>query len=140
MRYQHSLNWSISRNDRRHLATLPLDHRRHRPVTRCPRPALAAPPAAARLHGAVGPRCGADAEGRAVPGTAAEGTGGAAVTLEVGMLWWDGDKHRPLAEKVQRAAAFYQAKYGAAPTVCHVNPKMVTDTQQSALSAGSATV
>ena len=46
--------------------------------------------------------------------------------MNIGMLWYDDDKHRPLAEKVQRAAAFYQAKYGRAPTVCHVNPKMVT--------------
>jgi hypothetical protein len=33
------------------------------------------------------------------------------------MLWWDGSE-KPLAERVSRAAQFYEAKYGRKPTTC----------------------
>jgi len=41
------------------------------------------------------------------------------------MLWYDGDPERGLAEKVERAVAYYTAKYGAAPTTCFVNPDVL---------------
>jgi hypothetical protein len=41
--------------------------------------------------------------------------------MDTGMLWFD-DSAKPLAEKVQRAAAYYAEKYGRAPTMCLVNP------------------
>jgi len=44
--------------------------------------------------------------------------------MKVGMLWYDDDKKRTLAEKVRRAADFYQRKYGQTPTLCLVNPRM----------------
>lgn len=41
--------------------------------------------------------------------------------MNVGMLWLDDDKQRPLAEKVQRAVEYYQDKYGCVATLCLVN-------------------
>ncbi len=41
--------------------------------------------------------------------------------MNVGMLWLDTDKQRSLEEKVVRAAAFYEAKYGQRPELCLVN-------------------
>lgn len=45
--------------------------------------------------------------------------------MNVGMLWLDDDKDRPLAEKVQRAVEYYQQKYGMMPTICLVNSSAV---------------
>jgi hypothetical protein len=44
--------------------------------------------------------------------------------MEVGMLWYD-DTKKELSEKVARAVEYYQTKYGAAPTLCFVNPLML---------------
>ena len=52
--------------------------------------------------------------------------------MEIGMLWFDDDARRPLPEKVARAAAHYQAKYGAAPTLCFVNPSMLAEGAEAA--------
>jgi hypothetical protein len=41
--------------------------------------------------------------------------------MKVGMLWFDNDKTRTLAEKIERAVAYYKAKYGE-PNCCCVNP------------------
>lgn len=41
--------------------------------------------------------------------------------MNVGMLWLDDDKQRPLAEKVQRAVEYYQHKYGHGANLCLVN-------------------
>ena len=40
--------------------------------------------------------------------------------MNIGMLWFDNDKGRSLAEKVTRAADYYRAKFGVAPTDCYV--------------------
>ena len=40
--------------------------------------------------------------------------------MKLGMLWFDNDKTRTLAEKVKRAAAFYAEKYGVEPNCCGV--------------------
>ena len=47
-----------------------------------------------------------------------------------GLLWYDDDPARDLAEKVKRAARRYQQKFGAAPTVCYVHPSTLDDKQQ----------
>lgn len=47
--------------------------------------------------------------------------------MEIGMLWFDADAKRPIAEKVQRAVDFYAAKYGARPTECYVHPSLLPD-------------
>lgn len=45
--------------------------------------------------------------------------------MDIGMLWYDADPKRPLAEKVQRAVDYYRAKYDQQPTECHVHPSML---------------
>ncbi len=46
-----------------------------------------------------------------------------------GMLWFDNDKTTDLPNKVARAAAYYQKKYGETPNLCYVHPQTVTGTQ-----------
>ena len=43
--------------------------------------------------------------------------------MNIGMLWLDADSRRPFEEKVQRAADYYQEKYGRLPNMCMVNTK-----------------
>ena len=50
--------------------------------------------------------------------------------MNVGMLWLDDDKKRPLAEKVARAADYYQEKYGRLPELCLVNIQMLAAEQR----------
>ena len=38
-----------------------------------------------------------------------------------GLLWFDADPKRDLADKVGRAAARYQQKFGARPNVCYIH-------------------
>lgn len=47
--------------------------------------------------------------------------------MRTGMLWYDGDAHADLQTKVQRAAAYYQKKYGIMPTLCFVHPSMLPE-------------
>ncbi len=44
--------------------------------------------------------------------------------MDVGMLWLDDDRKRPFAEKVRRAAEYYENKYGRFPTTCMVHCDM----------------
>jgi len=55
--------------------------------------------------------------------------------MDIGMLWYDDDAKRQLDEKVARAAEYYRAKYGVAPTECYVHPGMLGDSQP-AVAAG----
>jgi hypothetical protein len=41
--------------------------------------------------------------------------------MDIGMLWFD-DRSKPLQEKVEQAAAFYEDKFGNKPTHCLVHP------------------
>ena len=43
--------------------------------------------------------------------------------MNVGMLWFDGDKKRDLTARIEGAAEFYRRKYGGPPNVCFVNPR-----------------
>lgn len=45
--------------------------------------------------------------------------------MDIGMLWFDNDKKTSIPDKVERAAQYYQKKYGVNPDICYVNPKMV---------------
>jgi len=45
--------------------------------------------------------------------------------MNIGMLWYDNDKNSELNSKIQRAATYYQNKYGAIPNVCFVHPSML---------------
>ena len=47
--------------------------------------------------------------------------------MDTGMLWLDDDKRRTFSEKVQRAAAYYERKYGQMATFCFVNETMIED-------------
>jgi hypothetical protein len=44
--------------------------------------------------------------------------------MQVGMMWFDGDHKRSLEERIERAAGYYQTKYGARPDLCYVHPEM----------------
>jgi hypothetical protein len=44
--------------------------------------------------------------------------------MNVGMLWFDNDAKADLFAKIERAASYYQDKYGKSPNVCYVHPTM----------------
>ncbi len=46
--------------------------------------------------------------------------------MKTGMLWFDNSTDN-LADKIQRAAEYYQKKYGQRPTECYVHPTMLKD-------------
>ena len=46
--------------------------------------------------------------------------------MDIGMLWFDNDKKTSIPTKVEKAARYYQQKYGVNPDVCYVHPKMVS--------------
>lgn len=43
--------------------------------------------------------------------------------MKTGMLWFDNDPKRLPAEKIRRAADYYQNKYGLRPNLVFVNPR-----------------
>ncbi len=47
--------------------------------------------------------------------------------MEEGLLWFDNDPKRDLAQKVGRAAQHYRRKHGRSPNVCYVHPSLLTD-------------
>ncbi len=42
--------------------------------------------------------------------------------MKTGLLWFDDDPGRDLAEKVRRAARRYRQKFGTPANVCYVHP------------------
>lgn len=42
--------------------------------------------------------------------------------MNIGMLWFDNDTKVPEAKRIERAAAYYQSKYGRRPNVCFAHP------------------
>ncbi|HEY71835.1 MAG: hypothetical protein DRJ03_08740 [Chloroflexi bacterium] len=42
--------------------------------------------------------------------------------MKTGLLWFDDDPRKQLQDKVLRAAAHYERKYGQAPNLCFVHP------------------
>ena len=42
--------------------------------------------------------------------------------MKTGLLWFDDDPRKELTEKVLRAAAHYERKYGQPPDLCFVHP------------------
>jgi hypothetical protein len=51
--------------------------------------------------------------------------------LKTGLLWFDDNPNRDLEEKVLRAAAYYERKYGQTPTVCFVNTTAVNGVKKA---------
>jgi hypothetical protein len=49
----------------------------------------------------------------------------AEVLMEIGMLWFDNDQKASIPLKVERAARYYQKKYGVDPDLCYVHPGMI---------------
>ena len=45
--------------------------------------------------------------------------------MEIGMLWFDNEKGTSIPNKVEKAARYYQKKYGVSPDLCYVHPKTV---------------
>jgi hypothetical protein len=43
--------------------------------------------------------------------------------MHIGLLWYDGDPHLGLEDKIGRAAERYREKYGRWPDTCMVNPQ-----------------
>lgn len=41
--------------------------------------------------------------------------------MKEGLLWFDKDPRRKLADKIRQAATRYQVKFGQKPTVCYLN-------------------
>jgi len=50
--------------------------------------------------------------------------------MDWGLLWYDDTANRPLEDKVTRAAAHFEKKYGQSPTICFVNPTAKNGTDQ----------
>jgi hypothetical protein len=49
------------------------------------------------------------------------------MSFKSGLLWLDDDPRKNLEEKVLRAAAHYENKYGRAPDLCYVHPSAFDD-------------
>jgi hypothetical protein len=47
--------------------------------------------------------------------------------MNIGMLWFDNNKNTPLPTKIERAAQYYQKKYGQSPDLCYLNPEMLNN-------------
>ena len=45
--------------------------------------------------------------------------------MRQGLLWYDDNPKRELAEKVGRAVQRYHQKYGTSPDICYVHPSLV---------------
>lgn len=45
--------------------------------------------------------------------------------MKTGLLWFDDDPRKQLEEKVRRAAAYYEHKYGRSPNLCFVHPSLL---------------
>jgi len=45
--------------------------------------------------------------------------------MNIGMLWFDGDRKVELGQRIERAAGYYRSKYGQRPNVCFVHPATV---------------
>ncbi len=45
--------------------------------------------------------------------------------MNVGMLWFDNDPKAEFSTKIERAARYYQNKYGRSPNLCFVHPSML---------------
>lgn len=51
--------------------------------------------------------------------------------MNFGMLWYDNNPKRNLGEKIERAATYYEKKFGRAPNECVVNPAMLVNGKEN---------
>ncbi len=47
--------------------------------------------------------------------------------MKTGMLWFDNDPKTDLETKINKAARYYQNKYGQIPNLCFVHPSMLAE-------------
>lgn len=47
--------------------------------------------------------------------------------MKTGMMWFDNDPKTTLDTKICAAVEYYRHKYGAAPDVCFVNPRLLSE-------------
>jgi hypothetical protein len=47
--------------------------------------------------------------------------------MKEGLLWYDDNPGRDLADKIGQAACRYKQKFGASPDVCFVHPSVLDD-------------
>jgi hypothetical protein len=47
--------------------------------------------------------------------------------MDIGMWWFDNNPKSDLSTKIERAAKYYQEKYGQWPDLCYVHPEMLTE-------------
>lgn len=47
--------------------------------------------------------------------------------MNSGLLWFDDNPYRGIGEKVRRATARYQQKYGQKPSICFVHPSLLSE-------------
>ena len=52
--------------------------------------------------------------------------------MQVGLLWYDDDPRRSLAEKIGQAARRHLHKYDTIPTVCYVHPSTLASEEYKA--------
>ena len=45
--------------------------------------------------------------------------------MEEGLLWYDADVKRPVAQKIDAAVNRYRERFGRGPNCCHVHPDEV---------------
>ena len=57
--------------------------------------------------------------------------------MTTAMLWFD-NSAEPLKDKIERAAAYYERKYGKTPNFCEVNPAMMTGEMPDGISVIAA--
>ncbi len=50
--------------------------------------------------------------------------------MHTGMLWFDNDPQSTLSVKIQKAMEYYKKKFGRAPEICLVNPRMLEKGQR----------
>lgn len=64
--------------------------------------------------------------------------------MNIGMLWFDNDQKDEISTKIDRAANYYQNKYGVAPNLCFVHPSMIKNgslkTQDDKIKSGEVEV
>jgi len=56
--------------------------------------------------------------------------------MNTGLLWFDDDPRKTLAEKVERAVAHYVRKYRHAPDLCYVHPSALGDSESKVSKVG----
>lgn len=56
--------------------------------------------------------------------------------MRIGMLWFDDNKTRDLADKINRANVHYQEKYGIEPDICYVHPSMIEEYMRQVIASG----